>query len=255
MNTFGKAVAAAFVASAMAPAAHAEKFFSSSSVSALYGTNYKVTPEELVTFTFENVTAHNWGDTFFFIDRLQSRGDGERLKETYGEFSPRVSMGWLTGQPMTFGPVKDVLFAYTYEFGVNDNPFVSAFDNHLAGIGLSWDVPGFQYVDTNVYYANNDETADDWQLTVTWGLPFSVGQAAFLFDGFMDYSSAASDHKAEMHINPQLKLDLGAFSNNPGVLYAGVEYSYWRNKFGLDRNLPLVDGTENVVSALVKFHF
>jgi len=36
------------------------------------------------------------------------------------------------------------------------------------------------------------------------------------------------------------------------VLYAGIEYSYWHNKYGLSDS---VMDTESAVSALVKFHF
>ncbi|ERS82873.1 hypothetical protein Q671_11420, partial [Halomonas sp. PBN3] len=84
------------------------------------------------------------------------------------------------------------------------------------------------------------------------GAPFTLGAARFLFDGFLDYSTAESDHKSELNFTPQLKLDIGHFSGNPGVLYAGIEYAYWRNKFGLSDE---VMDTESSVSALVKFHF
>jgi nucleoside-specific outer membrane channel protein Tsx len=200
-------------------------------------------------FTFENVTAHNWGDTFFFIDRYQVQGDSGNADSTYGEFAPRLSLSWLSGQDLGFGPVNDVYLATQYEFdgGVEAN-------NHMYGLGLGWDIPGFQYFNTNAYYVENNtafDTPDDWQLTVTWGVPFELGSAAFLFDGFIDYSSGVSGaQSADLHINPQFKLDLGHFTGEAGVLYAGIEYSYWRNKFGS----PNID-TENAVSALVKFHF
>jgi len=110
------------------------------------------------------------------------------------------------------------------------------------------------YFNTNVYYVDNNtifDEPDDWQLTLTWGAPFEIGEALFLFDGFIDYAAGVSGAQdTDLHINPQFKLDLGNFTGNSGVLYAGIEYSYWRNKYGS----PAID-TENAVSALVKYHF
>ncbi|MFC6978308.1 outer membrane protein OmpK [Microbulbifer taiwanensis] len=160
-----------------------------------------------------------------------------------------MSLGWLTGSELKFGPIKDVLLAATYEYGGGADA-----NNLLTGVGFSWDVPGLQYFDTNFYHVDNDDafdTPDDWQTTITWGAPFEIGPARFLFDGFIDYSSGVGGaQKAELHVNPQFTLDIGHFSGNPGVMYAGIEYSHWRNKFGTS-----AIETENAVSALVKFHF
>lgn len=160
-----------------------------------------------------------------------------------------MSLSWLSGQDLGFGPVKDIYLATQYEFGGG-----AEVNNYLYGVGLGWQVPGFQYFNTNVYHVDNNtifNTPNDWQLTVTWGLPFELSGAAFLFDGYVDYSSGVGGaQRAEMHINPQFKLDLGHFTGEPGVLFAGIEYSYWRHKYGS----PFID-TENAVSALVKFHF
>lgn len=96
------------------------------------------------------------------------------------------------------------------------------------------------------------ESSDDWQLTLTWGVPFSVGPALFLVDGYIDWSTAAADHKSEFQFTPQIKLDVGNFWGKPGVLYAGIEYQYWNNKYGLgDEDMD----TQSSVSALVKYHF
>ncbi len=233
--------------------AHAEKFFGDSSVSLLYSDHYEAfggARDTASVFTFENATGHNWGDTFLFFDRTRGHGSSTGNDNIYGEFAPNLSLGWLTGQDLSFGPVKDVRLAGQYEYGggaVNNN-------NLLYGVGLAWDIPGMTYFTTSAYYVDNDTafgTKDDWQLTVTWGAPIEVGSARFVFDGYIDYSSAVSgDHAADFHFNPQFKLDIGNFVGSPGVLLAGIEYSYWRNKYG-----NTAFDTENAVSALVKFHF
>lgn len=247
--------ASAFVA--FTPVAHAEKLFGGSSISILHSADYQGVEfdaggnggreVEATFFTFENVTAHNWGETFFFIDRDQPHGDMEGTDEVYGEFAPSVSGSWLTGRDLSFGPVKDVTLAAQYEFGGGNEA-----NNYMTGFGLAWDVPAFMYFNTAFYYVNNSEINDDWQITVTWGVPFNIGPALFLVDGYIDWSTAASDHRSEFQFTPQVKLDVGNFMGEPGVLYAGIEYQYWNNKFGLGDTL--ID-TQSSVSALVKFHF
>ena len=258
MNVLRKTLTVGCLAAAsFAPAAHAEKFFGGSSISILHSDQYQGVEFdaggnggkdiEATFFTFENATAHNWGGTFFFMDRDQSQGSDEGTDDVYGEFSSTLNTSWLTGQDMNFGPVKDVFLAGTYEFGGGNET-----NNYLTGFGFAWDVPGFMYFKTAFYYVTNEQVDDDLQLTVTWGAPFSVGPALFLIDGYIKWSSAEADHKSEFQFTPQIKLDVSNFWGEPGVLYAGVEYHYWNNKFGLGENL--VD-TQSSVSALMKFHF
>jgi len=121
--------------------------------------------------------------------------------------------------------------------------------NYLVGVGASWHVPGFKYFNTNVYAANNGNIENDTQLTVTWGYPINVSKHNIIFDGYLDWSSAESDHKADFHFNPQLRVDVGHYFDNPNVIEMGIEYSYWHNKFGITG----LDN-ESVVSALVKVY-
>lgn len=250
MKKFNKLLIASLVAAAVAPAAHAEKIFSTSSISLLYGEDYEAFGRNEVTqsvVTFENLTVHDWGGTFLFFDRSETHGTGNDGKDIYGELSPALKLSWLTGQDLSVGPLQDVSLAGTYEFGGGADV-----DNVLVGFALNWKVPGFSYFNTAFYRAFNSEGDDDFQFTVTWGTPFDIGAAKLLFDGYIDWSSAADDHKADFHFNPQLKLDVGNFMGTPGVLFAGVEYSYWHNKYGL---ADAVMGTESAFSALLKVHF
>ena len=60
----------------------AKTLFSDFSVSYLNGSNYEVGDNKRQVVTFEHVAATTWGDSFTFVDRLESdNGD----KEIYGE--------------------------------------------------------------------------------------------------------------------------------------------------------------------------
>ncbi|WP_027859671.1 DUF5020 family protein [Marinobacterium jannaschii] len=219
--------------------AQAEMFWNDFSISYLNGDNYEVGDPEREVITFEHASGHSWGDTFLFVDRLKSdNGD----TETYFEFSPRLSIGNLSGSDLSFGPVKDVFLATTWESGEN-------FDNILYGIGFSFDAPGFNYLDANIYHASNENGEDDEQLTLTWGLPFNIAGGEFLYDGFLDWSTAKTGGSSEMNFTSQLKWNVAKALGHDARFYVGLEYAYWNNKFGI------TDIDERNPSLLVKWHF
>lgn len=252
-----KHLVAGLVASAsfFASTANAEMFWSDNSISYLINQNqYQVTENDDVhVITLEHASGHNWGDVFFFVDRLDAKADANNLasKETYAELSPRLSLSYLTGSKLEYGFVKDVFIATTWEHSTLDvsGIFSQSFDNYLVGVGADFAVPGFAYFNANVYQANNELTENDQQLTVVWGYPFSIGSADFMFDGYIDWSSAESDHASDFHFNPQLRMDVGKYFGVPKKFEAGIEYSYWHNKFGIAG----IDN-ESTLSWMVKVH-
>lgn len=254
---------AATLAAAVAAPAQAEQFWADNSVTVLHSADYlnafntvKKEKQEMTVMTLEHASGHDWGDVFFFADRLNGKGSNSDFNETYAELSPRFSLSNMTGSELKAGPVTDVLLATTYEFSSSsfEVPGVGTLgfsqDNYLYGVGLNWDLPGFAFFQTNFYYVNNENVDDDLQLTVVYGVPFSTGDVDWMFDGYIDWSSEEDDHSAEFHFNPQLRADVGKFMGiTKSKLEAGIEYSYWKNKFG-----EATPFSENAVSALIKYH-
>jgi nucleoside-specific outer membrane channel protein Tsx len=252
-------MAAAIAAGSLLSAgAQAETIWSDNSITLLYGEEYEIVDEKVTTMTLEHVSGHNWGDVFMFLDR--HNGSDTDYKETYAELSPRLSLSYLTGSKMEFGPVKDVLLAGTYEFMSDNNDATTDFDNYLMGFGIDWNVPGFAFFQTNFYHANNEATDDDQQITVVYGVPFSVGELDIMIDGYIDWSTGEEDHGSDFHFNPQVRADVGKFMGiTKSKLEVGFEYSYWHNKFGIKDDDFVVqvlgaDNDESAFSALVKFH-
>lgn len=217
------------------------------SLSALYGENYKApfaASNEKIdqsTITAEYAAGLKYGDIFAFADRTNN----DFGNETYFEVAPRLSLGAVTGQKLELGPIKDVLIATTWE----GNSGASDFNNYLYGIGFALNIPYTSYANINFYKADNDLQKDDYQMTITYAVPFKIGGEEFLADAFLDWSTAEGpDHKSELNWTSQYKWNVGKHISPETKLYLGIEHSIWNNKFGTD-----VD--QHDVSALVKYHF
>ncbi len=186
-------------------------------------------------------------------------GSGEDIfsDETYLELGVDFS---LTGGKGFKGAVKDVYFVTQWE---NANGPATNIDNFLLGGGLRWNVPGFIFFDTNIYYRENDDTQfevdidNNWQLTTAWALPFNIASSKWRFDGFFDWTTATdythvftgeSKFKSAFHTQPQLKLDLGDFWGQTDKYYVGVEVDYWKNKLGGKED-------QTAVQAMVQINF
>ncbi|WP_038346343.1 outer membrane protein OmpK [Acinetobacter sp. A47] len=238
-----KQVTAACLLVSTAALAQAKPIWQDFSLTGLYGENYEVVDEKQTTLTIEYAAKVKYADVFFFMDRMRGNEDH---KVTYFELSPRFSLGEISGHKLAFGPVKDVLISTTWE---SNNDDFSSFDNFLYGVGFDLAVPYFQYANVNFYRANNENTSDDYQMTIAYALPFKVSNEDFLVDGFLDWSTGEKDHASELNWTTQYKWNVGKHISPDTRLYLGVEHSVWNNKFGMKNR------DENNVSALVKYHF
>lgn len=221
------------------PAAQAASW-SSTNLQLLHGTSYQAGSPERSIMTLEHADAWTYGDNFFFFDVSDPDRSGTQV---YGEFAPRLSLGKISGRDLTRGLIKEVLLAAQINTGTN-------FRVYLYGAGLDLDLPGFAFFQLNAYVRDDANLpGNTWQITPVWRVPFSVGAAKLSVGGCMDYAGAEGGARANLLFLPQLLLDLGTLWQAPGALYAGVEYSYWRNKFGL------AGLTEHVVQPMIKWTF
>lgn len=217
--------------------------WSSTNVQYLYGKNYELGDDTRSIVTLEHVSGWKYGDNFFFVDITNPDREGTlTTTEFYGELSPRLSLGSITGQDLSFGPIKDALITTTLEMG-------EGFHNYLYGLAVDLNIPHVPVFQVN-YYVRNEVTSNTdtgSQITLVWVAPFDLGSAAMTFEGFADYAWGNDPKEDNLLTAPRLLLDVGKFFDAPGTLQAGVEYQIWRNKFGIDG----VD--EDVAQAMVKW--
>lgn len=217
--------------------------WSSTSMSYLQGSGYELaSSEDASILTLEHASGWAYGDNFLFLDIFQPF---DTDISQYGEWHPRLSMGKISKSSMAFGPVKDVLLATEINFGDGVRAY-------LYGIGLDFDIPHFSFFSLNMYIRDNPgiENETTYQISPAWNVPFNLGGTKWTFGGFLDYTAAEGDNQEDQVLFvPQLLLDVSNFADAPGNLYVGVEYQYWKNKYGVDG----VD--ENVVQMMAKWFF
>ncbi|MCJ8304890.1 outer membrane protein OmpK [Shewanella sp.] len=249
------------VALLASPTAFAESLihWSDFSVTALYGDSFEVDPAEQTTITLETAGGWKYGDWFAFQDFVYfNDAPSDSNHANYGEYGTRFSASKIFDSKVGFGPLTDLSLALQYEQGN------AAASTILYGIGSDWAVPGFSYLNVNVYYRSELSNpssfdkrghSDGWQLAPSWRIDF--GDTGIVFDGYIDWVFSPSEDAYEpmLHINPQLKYDLGAVINGKsGKFYVGVEYDYWKNKYGIPNGIPGLEVDQSVFSLLIKYH-
>ena len=186
--------------------------------------------------TFQHASGHKYGKNFFFIDHSRTdKGSG-----FYGEWYSTFSLGAITGSDMSFGMVKDVgLLA-----GINLAPGVSSMHT-LPGVSLALDLPGFAFANLDITGYNNIMTdgssgeKSSYMLDFNWAYPFKAGGLSWSIEGHAEYI-AGRDMKVGagkledwILMQPQVRMDLGeALGNEAGNFFVGIEYQYWKNKYG-----------------------
>lgn len=218
---------------------YAKVLFSDFSATYLSGDDYQVGDNKRQVLTLEYFAKTSWGDSFTFVDRLRSDNGDDEL---YGEFTPRFKL-------MEFeqNALSSLFIATSIEFGnfSSSNGVGKSLTNYLYGVGSQFKVPYFDFLNVNLFYRNNEHGENNYQTTISWGLPLGP----FYYDGFMDYATSTDVKSPSMNLTSQLKYNVGKHLNIDNKVYLGVEYVYWQNKFGIDG----VD--EKNLNLLIKFHF
>lgn len=227
--------------------------FTATSLTYLYGFNWD-TPfspsSDRDIITLEHFNANKLGDFFLFVDfanlTTENRGYPDTGIDIYGEASPRISLGKITGKDFSFGIIKDIyIYSGTFEFGRSkslDNinrEFGTDIDTtqlrQLHGIAVDFDLPGFTVASLNAYWRDDfDISGSTWQLTAVWEIPFTIGELDFVFKGFADFAGSEGSLEKQFHTSPQLVVDIGdKIFGKKKTLYFGTEIDIWWNEFGV----------------------
>ena len=206
------------------------------------------TEHQTVVFTVQQTSFWKYGDSFYFLDYLDDDArDGFNDRDFYGEWYPTLSLGKLRKKEFRAGPIRD----FSLIGGVNVGGDAKVV-KYLPGLRISWDLPGFQFLNTDLTAYIDDNTGlmgggapktdDSFMFDVSWGLPFDLGRQSFAIVGHAEYIASRTNELGQkeegwMLAQPQFLWDLGkAMAEAPQKLMVGIEYQYWVNKLGTDRD-------------------
>lgn len=217
---------------------------------------------------FSHVSGYKYGTNFFNADILLSDSKDpasatstDGAHEVYVVYRHTLDLGKITGKSFKFGPVKDIGLTAGFDYNNKDDAGYNSKKHMLvAGPTLMLDVPGFLNVSLLALWESNAPCntftntcvsrytyKTHPMLTAAWGIP--IGSTPLSFEGFANFiASKGKDEfgastKPETNIDMQVMLDVGAVTGGPkNTFKVGLEYQYWKNKFGNDSNGPAGSG-------------
>jgi hypothetical protein len=196
--------------------------------------------------TFQHASGWSFGDVFFFIDAFDATSNEQYPfadADAYGEYYVNFSSSKLLGVDYGGGPLRDVGLILGLNAGLD--PKVG---KYLPGVRLSWDVPGFAFLNT-AFMAYIDASAgvsgggapaetDSYLIDVNWAYPLEFGKQRFSIEGHFEYAGERKNEFGEevswwFLAQPQLRWDIGnALFERPDKLFVGTELQWFVNKFG-----------------------
>lgn len=215
-----------------------------------------------------HVSGYKYGTNFFNVDLLLSdekdpaaAGSTNGAHEVYIVYRHMFDLGKITGSPMKFGPVRGV--GATIGFDANtktDAGYNSKKRMLVLGPTLMMDVPGFlnisllQLWESNAPYNTFSGVSTPRysykphpMLNLAWGIPLPGG-LPLSFEGFANFITSkgknefGGDTKAETNIDMQIMYDVSSHFGAKGKFKAGLQYQWWKNKFGNDAAGPAGSG-------------
>jgi nucleoside-specific outer membrane channel protein Tsx len=200
---------------------------------------------------------YKYGTNFFNVDFLISNkadpGNGvagqEGAQEVYIVYRHMLDIGKVMGAPITFGPVRGVGLTAGFDLNSKNDSYGSKKQMFVIGPTLMIDVPGFLNLSALVFDESNAPNGitsryhykTHGALEADWSV--GVGSLPLTFNGYALYIGSKGQNEfggataPETHVDTTLMADVGALAGGPKKTFLlGIEYEYWRNKFGNPAN-------------------
>jgi len=201
-----------------------------------------------------HASGYKYGSNFFNVDLLMSDsknpGGGTAGKpgaqEVYVVYRNTLDFGKISGSPIKFGPFRGAGLTLGVDFNTKNDGYASKKRMLVVGPTLSFDVPGFADLSALILSESNAPAAigsrynyqTHGALQLTWGVGIP-GVPLASFGGYAMYIASkgknefGGDTAAETNIDANIMFDVGALAGGPKKTFLlGLEYQYWKNKFG-----------------------
>ncbi|HSW20278.1 MAG TPA: outer envelope protein [Ramlibacter sp.] len=273
-GTIKLAAAAAVALGAMHAACAAD--WSDNSISYRYGTKFQEPfngqdiKKNIVNFS--HVSGYKYGSNFVSIDLLNSDSTDFGAQEAYVVYRHTLDLGKVTGKDFKFGPARGLGVTAGFDWNTkNDGGYGSRKRMLVVGPTVFLDVPGFLNVSLLALKESNDPAAAGLpkrysydthaMLTAAWGIP--LGATGLSFEGFSNFighkgkDEFGGNTAPEFNFDAQVMYDVSPLLGmGKNTLKAGLEYQYWRNKFGNDYKGPAGPGAfAKTPMVRIEYHF
>jgi len=205
-----------------------------------------------------HVSGYKYGTNFFNVDYLMSDstdpagfGSSDGAREVYIVYRHTLDMEKVSGQAFKFGPMKALGLTAGFDVNTKDDAGYNSKKQMLVlGPTVNVDVPGFlavsllQLWESNAPYSTfpgggatpRYSYKPHPMLTAAWGIP--LFGLPLSFEGFANFIASkgknefGGDTAAESNIDMQVMYDVTTLVGGKNKFKIGLEYQYWRNKFG-----------------------
>jgi len=216
-------------------------------------------------FSLTHASGYKYGTNFLNVDMLlsdskdpSSANATSGAHEVYVVYRHTLDLEKATGTSFKAGPVRGWGLTAGFDFNTKTDAGYNSKKRMLVlGPTLMMDVPGFLNIsllllnESNAPYSTYTGVATPRytykahpMLSAAWGIPFNVG-IPLSFEGYANFIASkgkdefGNDTAAETNIDMQVMYDLSGGKNTFKI---GLEYQYWKNKFGNNSNGPAGPG-------------
>lgn len=232
-----------------------------------------------------HVSGYKYGTNFLNIDYLMSDSKDSAFKdaqtgatEVYAVYRNTVDLEKVTGKSFKATGVRGLGVTAGVDFNTKtDTGYNSKKQMVVLGPTLMLDVPqgflnvsllqlwesnapsGWSYSLNRYYGVERYQYDPHPMLSAAWAIPFTVGSVPLSFEGYANFIAAKGKDEfggntaAETNIDMQVMYDFSnAVGSKPQTFKAGVEYQYWKNKFGNPTTATVVSGSQAGPGATAK---
>jgi hypothetical protein len=267
-STLRNAAVGLLVGAALTPLANAADW-SDTSLSVRYGTKFaepydnnadgsRVDIKKTI-FGLTHADGYKYGSNFFNVDFLLSDhndpGDGiagnPGAQEVYAVYRHTLDLGKISGKNLSYGIMRGVGLTGGFDLNSKNDSYASKKRMLVIGPTVMLDVPGFLNLSalwldesnspnglpSRYHYKNHAAVEADFGI--------GIGSLPLAFKGYALYIGSKGTNEfggptaAETHIDVALTYDIGSvMSMGKNAFSIGLEYEYWKNKFGNPTTTP-----------------
>ena len=222
--------------------------------------NPKDIRKDILGFTHAN--GYQYGTNFLNVDYLMSGnneprsfGSSDQAREVYVVYRHTFDVGRIAGTEIRWGAIKGLGVTAGFDFNHKDDAgYNSRKQMFVLGPTLMLDVPGFLKLSLLQLWESNHPGVSAGafnpgypseryaykphpMLSAAWAIP--IQNSLFAFEGYANFIAPKGRDEtnnqtvAETNIDMQLMYDLSSQISAPkNTVRLGLEYQYWKNKFG-----------------------